>query len=118
MIDARRMEVYCSVLDADGSIIQGIEAKIIDEKSFEELLNEKRLIFFGNGAEKCRAVITHNNASFVSGITPSAMHLGTLAFRKFQKNEFEDLFQFEPFYLKEFKVKKPANFIDVSNKTN
>lgn len=118
MIDARRMEVYCSVLDADGSIIQGIEAKIIDEKSFEELLNEKRLIFFGNGAEKCRAVITHNNASFVSGIAPSAMHLGTLAFRKFQKNEFEDLFQFEPFYLKEFKAKKPANFIDVANKTN
>ena len=117
MIDARRMEVYCSVSDADGSVIQSIEAKIIDEKSFEGLLSERRIIFFGNGAEKCRSTITHNNASFLTGITPSAGQLGLMAFAKFERREFEDLFQFEPFYLKEFKAKKPSNFIDVANKT-
>ena len=118
MIDARRMEVYCSVCDANGSVIQNIEAKVIDEKSFEGLLDERRVIFFGNGAEKCRAVITHNNAFFLTGITPSASQLGSMAFGKFEKGEFEDLFRFEPFYLKEFKAKKPSNFIDVANKTS
>ena len=118
MIDARRMEVYCSVTDPDGSVVQSVEAKIIDEKSFEEILNEHRMIFFGNGAGKCRAVITHSNAAFVDGVTPSAVQLGLMAFRKFEGAEFEDLYHFEPFYLKEFKVKKPSNFLDAANKTS
>jgi tRNA threonylcarbamoyladenosine biosynthesis protein TsaB len=116
MIDARRMEVYCLVSDADGSLIQNIEAKVIDENSFEGMLNEHRVIFFGNGAEKCRSVITHSNAFFLAGITPSAGQLGSMAFGKFERGEFEDLFRFEPFYLKEFKAKKPSNFIDAANK--
>ncbi len=118
MIDARRMEVYCSVVDADGSVVQGVEAKIIDEKSFEELLNGHRIVFFGNGAEKCRSVITHSNAAFVEGITPAAIQLGSMATRKFERGEFEDLYHFEPFYLKEFKAKKPSNFMDAANETN
>lgn len=117
MIDARRMEVYCTVSDSNGSTIQGIEAKVIDGQSFEVLLNENRVIFFGNGAEKCQSVIRHNNASFLNGITPSAAQLGSMSFAKFERNEFEDLFQFEPFYLKEFKAKKPSNFFDEANKS-
>ena len=118
MIDARRMEVYCSVADAEGMVVQNVEAKIIDEKSFEELLNENRMIFFGNGAEKCKTVITHSNAAFVDGITPSAVQLGAMALKKFKGAEFEDLYHFEPFYLKEFKAKRPSNSLDAANKTN
>jgi len=118
MIDARRMEVYCSVTDANGSVIQGIEAKVIDEKSFEGLLADRRIIFFGDGAEKCRSTIRHPNASFLSGITPSAIQLGFMAVEKYERREFEDLFQYEPFYLKEFRAKKPSNFIDAANKTS
>ena len=116
MIDARRMEVYCSVSDCDGRLIHPIEAKIIDEKSFEEQLDVDRIIFFGNGSEKCRSVITHGNATFVSGITPSAAQMGVMAYRKYKRNDTEDLGGFEPLYLKEFKVKKPANLLDASNK--
>jgi len=118
MIDARRMEVYCSVKEADGSVIQGVEAKIIDEKSFEGLLSGYRIVFFGNGAEKCRPVITHSNADFVAGITPSAVQMGSMATRKFERGELEDLYHFEPFYLKEFKAKKPSNFMNAANETN
>ena len=118
MIDARRMEVYCSVTDANGSVIQGIEAKVIDEKSFEGLLADRRIIFFGDGAEKCRSTITNPNASFLTGITPSAIQLGFMAIEKYERREFEDLFQYEPFYLKEFRAKKPSNFIDAANKTS
>jgi tRNA threonylcarbamoyladenosine biosynthesis protein TsaB len=118
MIDARRMEVYCSVTDEKGSLVQGVEARIIDEKSFEDLLSGHRMIFFGNGAEKCRSVISHANAFFVDGVTPSAVQLGSMACRKFERGEFEDLYHFEPFYLKEFKAKKPSNFLDAVNKTS
>lgn len=113
MIDARRMEVYCRISDANNNLVQSVEAKVIDEKSFEAHLKASPIIFFGNGAEKCKAVIKHNNAFFISGITPSAAHLGHMAMVKYQRNEFEDLVLFEPFYLKEFKVKKSRNLIHV-----
>lgn len=108
MIDARRMEVYCRLTDAVGNIIQPVEARIIDEKSFEEHLEQTPILFFGDGAGKCQTVINHKNALFISGITPSAAHLGSMAFEKYHGGEWEDLVHFEPFYLKEFKVKKPA----------
>jgi tRNA threonylcarbamoyladenosine biosynthesis protein TsaB len=114
MIDARRMEVYCRLSDAENNVIQEVEAKIIDEKSFEEHLNHKSIIFFGNGAEKCQSIIRHNNASFITGINPSAVQLGIMALLKYQHHDLEDVVQFEPFYLKEFRIKKPANLkIDV-----
>jgi tRNA threonylcarbamoyladenosine biosynthesis protein TsaB len=108
MIDARRMEVYCQLFDAQNISLGAVEAKIIDEQSFASELNEGPIIFFGNGADKCRAVIRHPAASFVSGVTPAAASLGALASRKLLKNEVEDLVHFEPFYLKEFLIKKPS----------
>jgi tRNA threonylcarbamoyladenosine biosynthesis protein TsaB len=113
MIDARRMEVYCRLSDAENHVVQEVEAKIIDEKSFEEYLVDNRIIFFGNGSEKCKSVLTHSNAFFVSGITPSASHLGRMACLKFTNDKIEDLVHFEPYYLKEFKIKRPAHFTEV-----
>ena len=46
MIDARRMEVYCRLSDASGKIISPVEAKIIDEESFEEHLQHQSDYFF------------------------------------------------------------------------
>ncbi len=117
MIDARRMEVYCCLSDADDNIIQPVEARVIDEGSFEEHLNSNPIIFFGNGADKCKSVITQKNAFFLSGITPSAAQLGNMAMRKYRQDEVEDIVRFEPFYLKEFRIKKPTTLIEgVPNK--
>jgi len=106
MIDARRMEVYCEVTDNTLTIIRSVEAKIIDEHSFGDLLNEKKMIFFGDGAGKCAAIIKNTNAVFLDGIFPSAADLGRIAFQKFERGETENLVQFEPFYLKDFVAKK------------
>lgn len=113
MIDARRMEVYCRLTDPEGNVIQPVEARIIDEKSFEEYLEQTPIIFFGDGAGKCQSVIKHKNALFISGITPSAAQLGNMAFEKYRRNELEDVVHFEPFYLKEFRVKKPVHLVNV-----
>src|ERR1043165_1652616 len=53
MIDARRMEVYCFVTDAELQTLQPVEAKVIDESSFQNFLEQGQVIFFGNGAAKC-----------------------------------------------------------------
>ncbi len=108
MIDARRMEVYCTVVDAAGKTIQPIEAKVIDASSFGALLELNKMIFFGDGADKCRDTITHPGAQFISGISPIASYMGEPAFQKFQQKQTEDLVNFEPYYLKEFMVKKPV----------
>jgi tRNA threonylcarbamoyladenosine biosynthesis protein TsaB len=112
MIDARRMEVYCQIFDKSLNTIDPIEAKVIDEKSFEELLGTQTMLFCGNGADKCRDTIKHPNAVFVDNIFPRAAVLGSLAFEKMKVNQFEDLEHFKPFYLKEFIAKKAQSLLD------
>lgn len=108
MIDARRMEVYCLVADQELAIIEEVSARVVDEATFAELLELNKVLFFGNGAGKCKTVINHSNASFLEGISPMAGALGEMARRKFASEEFEDLVGFKPFYLKEFVAKKPG----------
>lgn len=119
MIDARRMEVYCQLFDPNRNKLQEVEAKVIDSESFKEQLEQSEIIFFGNGASKCKAVMHHPNAFFLEGIHPSASELGHRAWDKYQHNQVEDLVVFQPFYLKEFMIKKPSNKEDVlMNKTS
>jgi tRNA threonylcarbamoyladenosine biosynthesis protein TsaB len=108
MIDARRMEVYCMVVDAALQPVQPVEAKIIDEHSFADILDNHQVLFFGSGAEKCRPVIRHNNAHFMGNIHPSVKTLGVMADEQYEKNQVVELIAFEPYYLKEFMVKKPV----------
>lgn len=108
MIDARRMEVYCEVFDSSLKIVRPIEAKVIEPSSFSDLLEGHEVIFFGDGSDKCSNQITHPNAKFVTGIYASASEMGEPVFEKFQKQQFENLVTFEPHYLKEFMIKKPA----------
>lgn len=107
MLDARRMEVYCTLFDQDINVVQPTEAKVIDEKSFSNQLDQRLIYFFGEGSDKCKEIIRHLNAKFVSGIKPTASALGDLGYQKFLAADFEDLEHFEPFYLKDFIIKKP-----------
>ena len=102
MLDARRMEVYTALYDRALKPVHEVEAKIIDQDSFKEVLNDKPVIFFGNGAPKCKETITHPNAIFVDGIEPLAKNMVPLAERSLMRGEVEDTAYFEPFYLKEF----------------
>ena len=109
MLDARRMEVYYLLADRDLTILEGTDAKIIDEFSFKNWLDQYVISFFGNGSAKCKGIIRHVNARYIENISPGASSLGELAFKKFESSQFEDLSSFEPFYLKDFVVKKPKS---------
>ncbi len=104
MIDARRMEVYC-LFTKNGEVIIETNNEIIEEGTFSELLDQQKVLFFGDGAEKCKATLTHKNAQFVDGISSNASGVGVIATEKYKNKEFEDVAYFEPFYLKEFLIK-------------
>lgn len=106
MLDARRHEVYCMLLDAQLNQVEPTQAKIIDAESFSSNL-KNQVFFFGDGSDKCKAIINHPNAIFVQGIVPKAESLGEMGFIKWQNTDFVDLTQFEPYYLKDFMFKKP-----------
>ncbi|KPL11163.1 MAG: tRNA threonylcarbamoyladenosine biosynthesis protein TsaB [Bacteroides sp. SM1_62] len=109
MIDARRMEVYTAVFLPSGEMIEPIAAKIIQENSFKDILEQNRVVFFGNGAAKCRDTIKHPNAIFLEGIETSASYMVSLAESAWQQKHFEDVAYFEPFYLKDFLATIPKN---------
>lgn len=111
MIDARRMEVYTAFYNWKLKKISDIEAKIIDAGSFQDKLSSHSILFFGDGAEKCRSVIAHPNAQFIQNINPLASKMMTLANQKFNDKDFEDTAYFEPFYLKEFQATTPKKRI-------
>lgn len=109
MIDARRMEVYCALFDATGQKVRPTSADIIDEQSFAKELNKHKIIFFGDGADKCEATLGANlNAQFLPGFVNSATFLTQKAAEKFDKKEFVDVAYFEPYYLKDFIAGKKA----------
>jgi tRNA threonylcarbamoyladenosine biosynthesis protein TsaB len=103
MIDARRMEVFTAVFTTDGNQVKPTSAEIIDRDSFRELLATNKMLFFGDGAEKCQEVLGDNpNVQIIPGFTNSAIHLTQLALKKFRNKDFEDVAYFEPYYLKDF----------------
>jgi len=109
MIDARRMEVYAAIYDSKLNIKRGIHADIVDESTYLEYLKDNKIVFFGNGAEKCKDILSHPNASFLDGIYPLAADMTPLATEAFEKQQFENIAYFEPFYLKEFVATTPKN---------
>mgnify|MGYP003286351074 FL=1 len=101
MIDARRMEVFTAVFDKSLNEIVKTAAFILSPDSFVEELDQKRILFFGNGSNKFAALQQHPNAAFQT-VAASAKHLPVLAFSKLIQNNFSDLAYTEPLYGKEF----------------
>ena len=104
MLDARRMEVYASVYNEKHQQIRDIKAEIIDKTSFLEYLEISKVYLLGDGAHKCKEIITHKNAVFVDDKFPSAKEMALLSYDKYQKSDIENVAYFEPFYLKDFVV--------------
>ena len=108
MIDARRMEVYASVFDANLKKINETAALVIDEHSFDDLLEGHRLWLFGDGAPKLGKLFEGRpNVNIIDGFKPSAAYMRLLAEQALQKQQFVDVAYFEPFYLKDFIAGKP-----------
>lgn len=103
MLDARRMEVYDAVFDARLDPLKETSADIITPDTFAGYLDTgKQVYFFGNGAPKCKTVITAPNAVFIDGLDLLASDMVPLSMKACAGKQFVDVAYYEPFYLKEF----------------
>ncbi len=101
-LDARRMEVYSAVFNNKNERIRDTRAEILNEDSFNKYLSVDKVYFIGNANKKIKEIIAHKNARFIDDVLPSSRQMGALSFNKFKNNQFEDLNNFEPLYLKDF----------------
>jgi tRNA threonylcarbamoyladenosine biosynthesis protein TsaB len=111
MLDARRMEVYYAIYDSSGNTVKKIAAEIISEDSFSDLLESRKITFFGDGAAKCRKVLKGPNVYFDEDFRISASHMHIPAMQAFNDQHFENVAYFEPFYLKDFITSIPRKNI-------
>ena len=107
MLDARRMEVYSEIFNANLEIEREILAEVIDENSFAAFT--ETIYFVGDCAEKCKQVLTKENFVFLEDIKyPSASAMSKISFDKYQKSDTVDVAYFEPYYLKDFMMAPPS----------
>ena len=99
MVDARRMEVYTQLFDAQGSPLTEVSAEVVDAESFSAWRAKGPFVIFGNGAAKCADVLSD---AVLVHVTPSARGLARLAQAAYDRGKFADTAYFEPFYLKNF----------------
>jgi tRNA threonylcarbamoyladenosine biosynthesis protein TsaB len=103
MLDARRMEVYREIYDSELNVISSLDAEILDQNSYQEILQKGQVCFVGDAVTKISEIITHPNAKFLK-VPVSADLIGQAGYQKYKNQEFEDLAYFVPNYLKEFKA--------------
>lgn len=111
MLDARRMEVYAQIFDRALHEVRPIHADVVEADTYKEWLDKAPVYFFGDGAKKCKEVITHPNARFIDDIEPLAKNMMPLAERRMAEQKFEDVAYFVPFYLKNFVAKLPRKLL-------
>jgi len=112
MLDARRQEVYTALYRADGSELAVPAPLILTPEALAEQLAHHSVLFFGSGAAKFQPLVSDNpNAAFLSDVQPSAVSVGELALGAYQRQEFQNVAYYEPFYLKEVYTTTPKSVI-------
>ncbi len=101
MLDARRLEVFSALYDYLLNELIPPCPVILEKDSFSDWLNKYEIVFFGNGSNKWKDMVQHDNAIFKDSFyTPP--DIAGMSYAAFQKAAFSDLAYAEPFYLKEF----------------
>lgn len=109
MMDARRMEVYTAFFDEKGQLLKAPFPHILGEETFRlfESYGVEKVILAGSGAAKLQIPeqLPYEVTVLDKLKAVKADFQQKLALEKWKAGEFEDLFHFEPLYLKEFQAK-------------
>lgn len=101
MIDARRMEVYTALYTAKGELALPPQAMVVEKESFEVYFSSKQhIIFCGNGAEKCKAIVNNQFSSFSPVEICKSTQLIPLVMKAFMNKNFSNIAYASPLYLK------------------
>lgn len=101
MVDARRMEVFTAMYDQHLEVFMPPTAMVLNENSFQGELDQHRIIFCGNGANKWNKICIHRNGVYLDTLH-KLDNLAEVAQEKCLKGVFADLAYSEPDYFKNF----------------
>jgi tRNA threonylcarbamoyladenosine biosynthesis protein TsaB len=101
MIDARRMEIFTAVYEKSQEILIEPCAMIVDKDSFDDLLRNNTILFYGNGSDKFKRLINNENAIF-DNIEINASELIKISNKRFHIEDFNSVAYTEPAYIKQF----------------
>lgn len=108
VIDARRMEVYGASINMEMEYNQPIRAEVLQSDSFIEDKHANYFVF-GDAAFKCKEVYESQSLVKVdTEYTHSAFGLLYPGLKAWKDRAFENISDFEPYYLKEFVAKVKA----------
>jgi tRNA threonylcarbamoyladenosine biosynthesis protein TsaB len=103
MIDARRMEVYSGIYDNTNNEIRKVQADVVDENTYVDYVNDKKLVLLGDGASKFTDLFANDSRYVIDAKYQfSATNMIEMAQEAYEHKIFEDVAYFEPFYLKDF----------------
>ncbi len=107
LLDARRMEVYTALYDADLHPLSDVKAVVVENEESLTAKSQKPIAnspvyFFGDGAAKCQPVFTNPDWHYIPDIVPQAQYIGKLIANSKQLIANSQLAYYEPYYLKEF----------------
>ncbi len=120
---ARRMEVYTAIYtgsygaDYSGVVVPQTDIAAVvltDEDSqlrIREIVGDKLLYYFGNGAEKAKALFDEllPGSHLIYDLHPRADAMLSRVIESIERGETEDVAYWEPYYLKEYEAKKSVN---------
>lgn len=103
MLDARRMEVYTRVYSQNLEELTDETAHIISQQT-PAIWHYRPVCIGGSGASKCYEFLKDHllNITYLKDVNPHAQYMVELAESKFLANDFLDIVNFEPSYLKPF----------------
>lgn len=110
LMDARRMDAYVGVYNADFEVLKAPYFATLAPTSFDVLLENPKInevVLVGDAIEKYQDICTTNPLKISAVQLPSARYLSWLAYVAYQAQEFVDVAYFEPFYLKKPNITKP-----------
>ena len=108
MLDARRQEVYTAIYQVNGDTVLAPSNLILEADTLVEQISRQPVLFFGSGAAKFQPLVAEQpHALFLPDVQPSAVSTGELALGAYQRQEFQDVAYYEPFYLKEVHTTTP-----------
>jgi len=102
MIDARRMEAYTALFDANYYPIKPVSADVFDVSYLAEISEHKQIVLVGDAQDKCRSLWAERKNFHFSNLKADARGQIELTYDKFRKEDFVDLVYFEPQYFKDF----------------
>ena len=113
VIDARNNEVYYALYDQEINEIHAAEAGLINDSSFAAFESQGKIRYAGPAVDSLTIPkLLSSKADFLFHIRPDAENIAKLAYKKYKVLKFEDITFFEPFYLRDFKVKFPSTRIN------